>query len=110
MSFNPYAHGPVRWYNNPRVLPEGAAVVVEFDNGNRVWGWVLQKRDHGQIDMTTDAYPILHSETPGWDWGECFTVNWWQYEVLPKSHWVPSRPRSRRVLAKVAARRDAANE
>ena len=109
MSFDPDAHGVIKWWNHPRVLPKGAAVVVEFDNGNRVWGWVLQKRDHGQIDMTTDAYPILHSETPGWDWGECFTVNWWQYEVLPKSHWVPSR-RSRRVLAQVAARRDAANE
>lgn len=107
MSFNPYAHGPVRWYKNPRVLPKGAAVVVEFDNGDRVKAWVLQKGNFGQIHVTTDPFRILHPNTPEWHWGECFTVNWWQYEALRRSHWVRTRPRSSRVLAQVAARRDA---
>ena len=32
MSFSPNAHGPVRWWNNPRFLPKGAAVVVVINN------------------------------------------------------------------------------
>ena len=110
MSFNPYAHGPVRWYNNPRVLPKGAAVVVEFDNGDRIKGFVLQKGNFGQIHVTPDCFPILRNlplatvqDEYAW-----FTVNWWQYEALPKRQWLPTRPRSSRVLAQVAARIDAA--
>ena len=109
MSFDAYAHGPVCYWNNPRVISKGAAVVVEFENKDRVWGWVLQEGNFGQIDMTTDAFPILRDLPLAsvQDEYECFTVNWWQYEVLPTSRWVPTRPRSSRVLAQVAARRDA---
>ena len=46
MPFNPNASYPVRWWNNPRVLPKGAAVVfnpnAHYDNGVRVKAWVLR--------------------------------------------------------------------
>ena len=116
MSFNlplfyPDAHGVIKWWERPKVVPHGAAVVVEFDNKDRVWGWVLQKGTYGNIRITTDvncARDFLVNNLPLASVQAQYNVNYWQYEVLHTCLWLPTRPRSSRVLAQVAARR--ANE
>ena len=109
--FYPDAHGVIKWWNHPKVLPTGAAVVVEFDNNDRVWGWVLQKGTYGNIRITTDvncARDFLVNNLPLASVQPQYNVGWWQYEVLHRCLWLPTRPRSSRVLAQVAALR--ANE
>ena len=105
--FYPDAHGVIKWWNHPKVLPTGAAVVVAFDNNDRVWGWVLEKGTYGNIRITTDedrARGFLVNNLPLASVQAQYNVGWWQYEVLPKFMWLPTRPRSSRVLAQVAAR------
>ena len=107
MSFDADAHGQIKWWKNIKVTPIGAAVVVEFDNKERIWGWVLSVGKFGDIVMTTDQHEangfLLHN-LPLASVQAQYNVGWWQYEVLPKFMWLPTRPRSSRVLAQVAAR------
>ena len=111
MSFNPNTHGPLQWFENQKsVLPKGAAVVAKLDNWDLpVKAFVLTSLGFGTYVVTTDPDPILHDMPllSGTMLDKSFTVTWWQYEDMPRSEWLPTRPRSGRLLAQGAARRDA---